>query len=100
MSTDAPETALLPQPVRTAYAAIPHRDSNNSRRRGLCGWVMGKLGKPERKNHTTFQIVRSNDPHASDLPKGINPAVARQMRSKYPVPFVGLKQQRKMEGLV
>lgn len=45
------------------------------------------------------QLIRSNDPNATELPKGVNRAVARYMHGKYPVPFVGLKQQRKLEGL-
>lgn len=79
------------------YHIIQHHNSNNSRRRRLCGPRFNpKTGRVEYKNHMTIQVVRGG--HA-ELPKGVNRAVARYMHGKYPVPFVGLKQQRKLERL-
>lgn len=80
------------------YHIIQHHNSNNARRRGLCGSFRNpKTGRVEQKNHTSIQVVRGGD---TELLKGVNPAVARYMGGRYQVPFVGLKQQRKMEGLV
>lgn len=70
------------------YAVLEHQNSQRSQKR---------LQKPFTYS---FQLVRSNDPNAIELPRGVNREVARYARGKYPVPFVGLKQQRKMEGLV
>jgi hypothetical protein len=74
--------------MSTKYAVIEHHNSQRSRKR---------LQKPFTYS---FQLIRSNDPDAIELPRGVNREVARYARGKYPVPFVGLKQQRKMEGLV
>lgn len=79
------------------YHIIQHHDSNNSRRRGLCGPRFNpKTGRVEYKNHMTIQVVRGGD---TELLKGVNPAVARYAGGRYQVPFVGLKQQRKLERL-
>ena len=99
MSTDASQTTILPAPEPVRYAVIQVQNSNNARRRGLCGWIMGKWGRPEMKNHVSTQIVRSSRPDATELQRGVNREVARYAGGKYPVPFVGLKQQRKIEGL-
>ena len=79
------------------YHIIPHHNSNNARRRGLCGPRFNpKTGLVEYKNHVSIQVVRGGD---SELLKGVNPAVARYMGGRYQVPFVGRKQQRKLEGI-
>lgn len=89
MSTDQHETPLMP--CRPAgYIAIRHKDSNNSRRRRLCGWSINlKTGEKEYKSKTTYHIVRHPDggklPHSPFLVK----------RNKY-VPHVGKKQLAKL----
>lgn len=88
MSTDQPETALIPAP-RKGYAFYEHHNSNNSRRRGLCGPRMNwKTGKVEFKNSVTTRTVRFPDggplPHVATPPS----------RSRY-VPHVGAKQLAK-----
>ena len=86
--------------MSTKYAKIQVHNSNNAKRRGLCGWVFDrKLMKYIRKNHVSTQLVRSTHPDAIELQRRVNPQVARYAGGKYPVPFVGLKQQRKIEGL-
>lgn len=70
------------------YHIIQHYNSNRAKKRGLWHWG---------KSHVSIQVVRGGD---TELLKGVNPAVARYMGGRYQVPFVGLKQQRKMEGLL
>lgn len=70
------------------YYIIQHHNSNRAKKRGLWKWG---------QRFVSIQVVRGGD---TELLKGVNPAVARYMGGRYQVPFVGLKQQRKMEGLV
>ena len=86
MSTDATETSPLPP---EGYDVIEHRNSNNSRRKGLVGWVIGKMGKPEYKQHTTYQVIR----RLGGIPLPHSPT--RPSRSKY-APHVGAKQLAKL----
>lgn len=80
------------------YHIIQHHNSNRAKKRGLWGIFWNpKTLKVERKNHVSTPVVRGGD---TELLKGVNPAVARYMGGRYQVPFVGLKQQRKMEGLL
>ena len=90
MSTDANQQPIsIPHKQCKTYGVIPHHNSNNSVRRGLVGWVIGKLGKPEFKHHTTIQIVKNPEggplPHIPFLTK----------RNKY-TPHVGKKQLAKL----
>jgi len=89
-NTMNPTTAPTP-PAKRGYFFLPHVNSNNAKRRRLFKWG---------ERHVSLQVVKWVGAEAQDLPKGVNPAVARYAGGKYPVPFVGLKQQRKMEGLV
>jgi hypothetical protein len=75
--------------MKTKYKAISYINSNNSIRRGL---VRRDRKTGEIINVTTYQIVRSNDPDASDLPH--RPTVGR---SKY-MPHVGRKQLSKQHA--
>ena len=89
MSTDALETPLLAAPEVT-YGHRRHLNSNNSRRRGLCGLVFNpKTGEKEFKSHTTYQVVKH--PEGEPLPH--RPFLMK--RNKY-VPHVGAKQLAKL----
>lgn len=72
------------------YAAIQYVDSNNSRRRGLCGWFYNrKTRRNEYRSHTTIQVFR--DSHGSPLPH--QPLLLK--RNKY-VPHIGKKHAAKL----
>lgn len=88
MSTDATQTPLIPAP-RKGYAFYEHHDSNNSRRRGLCGPKLNrKTGKVEYKHHVTIRTVRF--PDGGPLPH--QPLLVK--RNRY-TPHVGAKQLAK-----
>lgn len=88
MSTDATTTPLLDAP-RKGYAFYECRNSNRSRRRGLCGPKLNwKTGQIEIKNHTTIRTIRF--PDGGPLPHVAFPA----SRSRY-TPHVGAKQLAK-----
>ena len=82
MSTDTPETALIPTP-RKGYAFFEHHNSNNARRREH-GRIDGGLSK----SHVTIRVVRH--PEGGPLPHLPTPSG----RSKY-MPHVGAKQLAK-----
>lgn len=88
MSTDTLDTPLLAAPRRQGYAFIKHRNSNQSRKKGLVGWTIGKFGKPEFRNHTTYQTIRH--PEGGPLPH--QPLLVK--RNRY-TPHVGAKQLAK-----
>lgn len=72
------------------YTTITHFNSNNSRRRGLCGWFFNrKTLKPEMRNRTTVQVIRDavHGKALVHLPTLVKP-------SKY-FPHVGKKQAAK-----
>lgn len=88
MSTDATTTPLLDAP-RKGYAFYQHRNSNRSRRRGLCGIELNrKTGMIETKDHVTTRTVRF--PDGGPLPHLPTPSG----RSRY-TPHVGAKQLAK-----
>lgn len=90
MSTDANQTPLIDAP-RKGYAFYEHHNSNNSRRRGLCGYRLNwKTGKVEYKASTTIRTVKF--PDGGPLPHLPTPSG----RSKY-MPHVGAKQLAKLK---
>ena len=89
MSTDTLDPPLIAAP-RKGYAFYEHHNSNNSRRRGLCGprWN-GKTGEMEYKNHVTIRTVRF--PNGGPLPH--QPLLVKHNRY---TPHVGAKQLSKL----
>ena len=79
MSTSSPHNKI-------GYRVIEHFDSRRKRDR---------LQKPFQYS---AQIVRHVGFDAIDLPKGVNKAVARYSRGKYPIPFIGKKHEARLQA--
>lgn len=93
MSTSTTETPLLPV-SRRAYTTIIHQNSNNAKRRGLCGWMRPKVGHlPEFRDSFSKQVFA--DPEGESLPIMHSAAVIRSWRSKY-APHIGKKHAAKL----
>jgi hypothetical protein len=78
------------------YTTIAHKNSNNSIRRKLCGWVQSKGGGVEYKDHYTPQSSR-NRMSGKALPHARTPEILRTCRSKYE-PHIGKRQKLRIKA--
>jgi len=72
--------------IKFGYRIIEHYDSRRKRDR---------LQKPFQYS---AQVVRHIGFDAIDLPQGVNKAVARYARGKYPIPFIGKKHEARIQA--